>query len=155
MEKPTWAPIILAGAIPRELPDLLAIIILGLASTETALVQIQLGRPALSFLIPLLTVAPACALASLSNGSRRQREELALLAYGGAGWQIHLRYVVRGAILALAGASPLALAGVSTARLEPVLIWSLVALVITGGASYAAPSLRRTSSLDFVEHLKG
>ena len=155
MEKPTWAPIILAGAFPRELPDLLAIIILGLASTETVLIQIQLGRTVFSSLIPLLTVVPTCALASLSNSSRRQEEELALFAYGGAGWQIHLRCFVRGAIVALAGASPLILAGVSTSRVEPVLTWSLVALVIIGGASYAALSIRRTSSLDFLEHLKG
>ncbi len=156
MEKPSWAPIVLAGALPKELPDLLAIFILGLASTETALIQVQFGRAALSSVILLLTVAPACALASLSNSSRRQREELALFAYGGAGWQIHLRYFVRGSIVALVGVSPQILINESTmARTGHPLLWLVVALVVTGGAFYAAPSLRRTSSLDFVEHFKG
>ncbi len=156
MEKPSWAPIVLAGALPRELPDLLAIFIVGLASAETALIQAQLGRAAFTSLIPLLTVAPACMLASLSNGSRRQREELALFAYGGAGWQIHLRYFVRGAIVATIGVSPqILITATMMARPEPLLLWSVLALVITGGAFYAAPSLRRTSSLDFTEHFKG
>jgi hypothetical protein len=156
LEKPSWAPIVLAGALPRELPDLLAIFILGLASTETALIQAQFGRAAFTSLIPLLTVAPTCALASLSNSSRRQREELALFAYGGAGWQIHLRYFVRGAIVALVGVSPqILITATMMARLEPLLLWSVVALVVTGGTFYAAPSLRRTSSLDFTEHFKG
>ena len=155
MEKPSWAPIVLTGALPKELPDLLAIFILGLASAETATIQAQFSRAILASLIPLLTVAPTCALASLSNSSRRQKEELALLAYGGAGWQIHLRYFVRGAIVALVGVSPQILMSASVmARLEPLLLWSVVALVFTGGAFYAAPSLRRTSSLNFAEHLK-
>ena len=156
MEKPSWAPIVLTGALPRELPDLLAILILGLASTETAFIQVQSGRATLSSLILLLTVPPVCALAALSNSSSRQREELALFAYGGAGWQIHLRYFVRGAIVAFVGVSPILLVAVSTMTvLEPFLPWSGAALVVTGGVFYSAPSLRRTGSLDFVEHLKG
>ena len=156
MEKPSWAPIVFAGALPRELPDLLAIVIVGLASTETVLIQLQFGRAALASVILLLTVAPACTLASLSNSSRRQREELALFAYGGAGWQIHMRYFLRGAVVASAGLLPqMFIAATMTARLEPLLAWSVVPLVITGGAFYAAPSLRRTSSPSFVEHYKG
>ncbi len=156
MEKPSWAPIVLTGALPRELSDLLAILIIGLASAETAIIQVQFGRAALSSLILLLTVPPACALASLSNSSRRLREELALFAYGGAGWQIQLRYFVRGAIIAFVGVSPMILIGVSTTTVpETFLLWSDAALVATGGAFYSAPSLRRTSSLNFVEHLKG
>lgn len=156
MERPSWAPIVLSGALPRELPDLLAILILGLASAETAFIQIRFGLATFPSFILLLTVAPACALASLSNGSRRQREELALFAYGGAGWQIHLRYFFRGAILASLGISPEILISVVTMT-GPVayLLWSVLALVVTGGVFYAAPSLRRTSSLDFVEHFKG
>ncbi len=156
MEKPSWAPIVLAGALPRELPDLLAIFIVGIASIETAFFQAQLSRAAVTSLIPLLTVAPASMLASLSDSSRRQREELALFAYGGAGWQIHLRYFVRGAIVATIGVSPqILITATMMARPEPLLLWSVLALVITGGAFYAAPSLRRTSSLGFTEHFKG
>ncbi len=156
MEKPSWAPIVLTGALPRELPDLLAILILGLASAETSFIQVQFGRAAISFLILLVTVPPVCALASLSDGSKRQREELALFAYGGAGWQIHLRYFVRGAIVAFAGVSPVILIAVSTMTVPgPFLLWLDAALVVTGGAFYSLPSLRRTNSLDFVEHLKG
>lgn len=156
MEKPSWAPIVFTGAIPRELPDLLAILILGLASTETVVIQLQFSRAPFTSVVLLLTVASACALASLSDGSRRQGEELALFAYGGAGWQIHLRYFLRGAVVASAGLLPqLLITAMMAAGLEPLLAWWVGPLVLTGGAFYTAPSLRRTRSPGFVEHFKG
>ncbi len=130
--------------------------VLGLASIEAALTQVQFGQIALGPWILLLTIAPVCALASLSNSSSKQREELALFAYGGAGWQIHLRYFLRGAIVSAIGVSPLVLTQAAvTLRFAPLQLALVVALVVTGGAFYAAPSIRRTRSLEFVEHYKG
>jgi len=156
LEKPSWAPVVLSGALPRELPDFLVIIILGLASIEAALTLFQSNQTPLGPWILLLTVAPACTLASLSNSSRRQKEELALFAYGGAGWQIHLRYFLRGALVSAVGVSPVILrqaqlmGGFAPSQLTLVLV-----LVVIGGTFYAIPSIRRTRSLEFVEHFKG
>lgn len=155
MERPSWAPVVLSGALPRELSDLLAISILALASIESVFAQLQPFIQPAWFATLLVLVPMTCALASLSNSSRTQKEELALFAYGGAGWQIQLRYLVRGFVLAIIGLLPLWLRLVTT---ENVFSFSLVLLLVSaavGGLSYAAPALKRTRSLAFVEQYKG
>ena len=155
MERPSWAPVVLSGALPRELSDLLAISILALASIESVFAQLQPFSQAPWFATLLVLVPMTCALASLSNSSRTQKEELALFAYGGAGWQIQLRYLVRGFVLAVIGLLPLWLRLVTT---DNVFSFSLVLLLVSagvGGLSYAAPALKRTRSLAFVEQYKG
>jgi len=155
LERPTWAPVILSGALPRELSDLLAIAILALASLETVFAQLQSLSQSGWFATLLVLVPLTCALAALSNSSRTQREELALLAYGGACWQIQLRYVVRGFVVAVIGLLPLWLRLIAT---ESILSVNLVLLLVSatvGGLSYAAPALKRTRSLAFVEQYKG
>ena len=155
MERPSWAPVILSEALPRELSDLLAISILALASLESVFAQLQPFNQPAWFATWLVLVPMTCALAALSNSSRTQKEELALFAYGGAGWQIELRYVVRGFVVAVIGLLPLWLKFITT---ESVLSFSLVLLLVSaavGGLSYAAPALKRTHSLAFVEQYKG
>jgi hypothetical protein len=155
LERPSWAPVILSGALPRELSDLLAISILALASLESISAQLQSFNQPAWFATLLVLVPMTCALAALSNSSRTQKEELALFAYGGAGWQIQLRYVVRGFVVAVIGLLPLWLKFITT---ENVLSLSLVLCLLSaavGGLSYAAPALKRTRSLAFVEQYKG
>jgi hypothetical protein len=155
LERPSWAPVVLSGALPRELSDFLAISILALVSLESIFAQIQPLSQSGWFETLLVLVPLTCALAALSNSSRTQREELALFAYGGAGWQIQLRYVVRGFVVAVIGLSPLWLRLIAT---ENVLSANLVLLLVSatvGGISYAAPALKRTRSLAFVEQYKG
>jgi hypothetical protein len=155
LERPSWAPVILSGALPRELSDLLAISILALANLESVFAPLQSFNQPASFATLLVLVPMTCALAALSNSARTQKEELALFAYGGAGWQIQVRYVVRGFVVAVVGLLPLWLKFITT---ENVLSLSLVFLLVSaavGGLSYAAPALKRTRSLAFVEQYKG
>jgi hypothetical protein len=155
LERPSWAPVVLSGALPRELSDLLAIAILALASQETVFAQHQpLNQPAW-FATLLVLVPMTCALAALSNSSRTQKEELALFAYGGSGVQIQLRYIVRGVVVSIVGLCPLWLRFLAT---ESILSTDLVLLLVSavvGGLAYAAPALKRTRSLAFVEQYKG
>src|SRR5689334_7766640 len=105
LEKPSWTPIVLSGAIPRDASDLLAIAVMGTVALETALAAIG---PAFTsrLLLSLLVVPPTCALASISATTRRTKEELALFAYGGSSWQILLRFFFRGSICAIVAFSP-------------------------------------------------
>jgi hypothetical protein len=155
LERPSWAPVILSGALPREVSDLLAIAILALASLESIFAQLQPFNES-AWSVTLLVLVPlTCALAALSNSSRTQREELALFAYGGAGWQIQLRYVVRGCVVATIGLLPLWLRFIAN---ENILSAGMILLLLSatlGGLSYAAPALKRTRSLAFVEQYKG
>ena len=155
MERPSWAPVILSGALPRELSDLLAIAILVLASLESFFAQLQLFNQSGWFATLLILVPLTCALAALSNSSRTQREELALFAYGGAGWQIQLRYVVRGFVVAVIGLLPLWFRFITTENILSVNLFLLLVSATIGGLSYAAPALKRTRSLAFVEQYKG
>jgi hypothetical protein len=155
LERPSWAPVILLGALPRELSDMLAIAILALASLETVFVQSQAFSQSASALTLLVLVPLTCALAALSNSSRTQREELALFAYGGAGWQIQLRYVVRGCVVATIGLLPLWLRFLATENMLSTNMVVLLISAVVGGLSYAAPALKRTRSLAFVEQYKG
>lgn len=155
MERPSWAPVVLSGALPRELSDLLAISILALASLETVFAQLQpLIQPA-RFATLMVLVPMTCALAALSNSSRTQKEELALFAYGGSGLQIQLRYIVRGVVVSIVGLCPLWLGFLATESILSTNVILLIVLAIVGGLAYAAPALKRTRSLAFVEQYKG
>lgn len=129
--------------------------ILALASMESLFVQLQPLNQSGWFLTLLVLVPLTCALAALSNSARTQREELALFAYGGAGWQIQLRYVVRGFVVAVIGLLPLWLRFVTTENILSVNLVPLLVSAAIGGLSYAAPALKRTRSLAFVEQYKG
>jgi hypothetical protein len=155
LERPSWAPVVLSGALPRELSDLLAISILALASLETLFAQLQpLNQPA-RFATLMVLVPMTCALAALSNSSRTQKEELALFAYGGSGLQIQLRYIVRGVVVSIVGLCPLWLRFFATESILSTNVVLLLVLAIVGGLAYAAPALKRTRSLAFVEQYKG
>ena len=155
MERPSWAPVVLSGALPRELSDFLAIAILALASLESIFAQIQPFSQSGWFATLLVLVPLTCALAALSNSSRTQREELALFAYGGAGWQIQLRYVVRGCVVAIIGLLPVWLRFLATEKILSTNLVLLLISAIVGGLAYVAPALKRTRSLEFVEQYKG
>ena len=155
MERPSWAPVILSGALPRELSDFLAIAILALASVESVFAQLQQVNQSGWFATLLVLVPLTCALAALSNSSRTQREELALFAYGGAGWQIQLRYVVRGCVVAIVGLLPIWLRFLTTENIFSANLVLLLASALVGGLAYGAPALKRTRSLAFVEQYKG
>jgi hypothetical protein len=154
LEKPSWTPIVLSGAIPREATDLLAILVMGIMALEASLATI--GPPAVNtrLWLSLLVVPPTCALASVSTTTRRTKEELALFAYGGSSWQILLRYFIRGAIIAMVAFSPIILQRflATTSILE--LTVPVLALSLAGGLFYALPSLRRIRSSSFVENYK-
>ena len=156
MDRPSWAPVMLAGALPRDLSDLLAIGILGVATIQLELSQ-TLSLPIVNIywilflflLIPLTNI-----LAALSNSPKREREELALVAYGGSARQIELRYSLRGALITVIGLLPFVFRSLT----DQSSTWALAligVLAFLGGSAYAIPSLRRTRSLHFVEQYKG
>ena len=154
MEKPSWTPIVLSGAIPREATDLLAMLVMGIVALEASLATI--GPPAFDsrLWLSLLVVPPTCALASVSTTTRRTKEELALFAYGGSSWQILLRYFFRGAICALIPFSPVILRGFLATTTIPELFLPALLLIFAGGLFYSLPSLRRMRSSSFVENYK-
>jgi hypothetical protein len=154
LEKPSWTPIVLSGAIPREATDLLAILVMGIVALEASLSTMGPSAFNSRIWLSLLVVPPTCALASVSTTTRRTREELALFAYGGSGWQILLRYFIRGAFIALAAFSPIILQGLLTATSISELVLTMITLLFTGGLFYSLPSLRRLRSSSFVENYK-
>ena len=154
MEKPSWTPIVLSGALPREATDLLAILVMGIVALETALSTLGPVVFSSRLWLSLLVVPPTCALASVSTTTRRTREELALFAYGGSGWQILLRYFIRGAIIALVAFSPVILQGFLTPTSILELIATAFVLLFAGGLFYSLPSLRRIRSSSFAENYK-
>jgi hypothetical protein len=154
LEKPSWTPIVLSGALPREATDLLAILVMGIVAVEASLATVGpfVFNPRLWF--SLLVVPPTSALASVSTTTRRIKEELALFAYGGSSWHILLRYFFRGAVIALVAFSPTIVLGFLNALPSLELIVMLAALVFAGGLFYSLPSLRRIRSSAFVENYK-
>ncbi len=154
MEKPSWTPIVLSGAIPREATDLLAILVIGIVALQASLAAIGPTIPESRLWLSLLVVPPTCALASVSTTTRRTKEELALFAYGGSGWQILLRYFIRGAIIALLAFSPVLLQEFLTTTPTLELATTVIILLFAGGLFYSLPSLRRIRSSSFVEHYK-
>ncbi|HYY91711.1 MAG TPA: hypothetical protein VE955_06960 [Candidatus Dormibacteraeota bacterium] len=155
MDRPSWAPVVLSGALPREVSDLVAIAIIELAALQTLLSQPQ-SLIGLNFSwIMILLVPLTSVLAAMSNSPNREREELALIAYGGSATQIELRYFLRGGIITTIGLLPLVLRILlDLTRVLPSLL-GLAALIILGALTYAIPALRRTRSLSFVEQYKG
>ena len=154
MEKPSWTPIVLSGAFPREATDLLAILVMGIVAVEASLATIGPALFNSRLWLSLLVVPPTCALASVSTTTRRTREELALFAYGGSGWQILLRYFIRGAIIALVAFIPLLIQGFLTTTSVLELAATVIILVFAGGLFYSLPSLRRIRSPSFAENYK-
>ena len=154
MEKPSWTPIVLSGAVPREATDLLAILVMGIVAVEASLATIGPTIFSSRLWLSLLVVPPTCALASVSTTTRRTREELALFAYGGSSWQILLRYFFRGAIIALVAFSPVLLEGFLTTTSILELATTAIFLLLAGGLFYSLPSLRRIRSSSFVENYK-
>jgi len=155
MEKPSWAPFILSGAFPRELTDLLAILIIGIAGLEASLIQYNIAGLELGPLILFLSVPLTCALASLSNTGKKLREELALFAYGGSEWQVWTRYFLRGFTCSLIAVFPLFVEEIARTGSASALQTSLLILAaVAGGAFYSAPSLRRVRSVEFAENYK-
>jgi hypothetical protein len=146
---------VLSGALPREVSDLVAIAIIELAALQTLLSQPQ-SLIGLNFSwIMILLVPLTSVLAAMSNSPNREREELALIAYGGSATQIELRYFLRGGIITTIGLLPLVLRILlDLTRVLPSLL-GLAALIILGALTYAIPALRRTRSLSFVEQYKG
>jgi len=155
LDRPSWAPVVLSGALPRELSDVLAMVILGIASLQLVLTgPLPFSSLSVSWVLPLL-VPMVCILAALSNSPNREREELALVAYGGSSKQIELRYVLRGSIVTIVGMVPVIfrLLSDNLSFSTSLLIFAL--LVFVGGSTYAIPALKRTRSASFVEHYKG
>ena len=156
MDRPSWAPVMLAGALPRDLSDLLAIGILDTATIQLLLTQtLSLLIVNIYWILFLFVLIPLTSvLAALSNSPKREREELALVAYGGSARQIELRYTLRGAIITAVGLLPFILRTLT----DPSPSWGLslvVILALLGGSAYAIPPLRRTRSVHFVEQYKG
>ncbi len=154
MEKPSWTPIVLSGAIPRESADLLAILVMGIVAIEASLAIIGQMAFGSRIWLSLFVVPPTSALASVSTTTRRTKEELALFAYGGASWQILLRYFIRGAIIALVAFSPVILQGLLTNIPITELVATAIVLLFAGGVFYSLPSFRRIRSSSFVENYK-
>jgi hypothetical protein len=127
---------------------------MGIVALEASLSTMGLPAFGSRFWFSLLVVPPTCSLASVSTTTRRTKEELALFAYGGSGWQILLRYFFRGAIIALVAFSPVILQGFLAAASVFGLILLVIALFLAGGLFYSLPSLRRIRSSSFVENYK-
>jgi len=155
LDRPSWAPVVLSGALPRELSDVIAMAILGITSVQLVLIG---PRPfsnlniswALLLLVPLVSI-----LAALSNSPNREREELALVAYGGSSKQIELRYILRGAIISIVGLAPVMFRILSDSLSFSTSLLIPAFLVLIGGSTYAIPAFKRTRSASFVEHYKG
>src|SRR5216683_6265833 len=125
---------------------------MGIVAAEASLATV--GPTVLSsrLWLSLLVVPPTCALASVSTTTRRTREELALFAYGGSGWQILLRYYIRGTIIALVAFTPVILQGFLTTTSILDLVATVIFLLLAGGLFYSLPSLRRIRSSSFAEN---
>ncbi len=156
MQRPGWVPVVLSGALPSGLADALAMTTIAIASLNylwTSQKPILLGT---ALWPQILITALVTVLASRSDTNRKLREELALIAYGGSGWQVWLRYFVRGLALTLISTSPLLYVNYTSQsfQLAPLILLALPISAI-GGICYAASSLARIRSRQFVENYKG
>jgi hypothetical protein len=155
LDRPSWAPVVLSRAIPRELSDVIAMAILDITSVQSVLIgPIPFSSLSISWalllLVPLVNI-----LAALSSSPNREREELALVAYGGSSKQIELRYVLRGAIVSIIGLAPVMFRNLLDNLSFSSILLIPAFLVLIGGATYAIPAFKRTRSTKFVEHYKG
>ncbi len=156
MERPGWIPVVLSGAIPSGVADGLAVVVIAIASLNyvwTPHGPFFLGS---TIWFPVLTISFVTVLASRSDTTRKLREELALIAYGGSGWQVWLRYFVRGLVLTTFAITPILYAEYASQHVL-VLLTLILALAVStiGGFCYAAPSLARIRSREFAENYKG
>jgi hypothetical protein len=145
--------VILSALAPTDIADWVAITILALASTEWVVAgfAIDLFRPGnwiLFAIVPLVSL-----LASLSNGSEREREELAFVAYGSRRGHIHFRYFLKGSVISVIGILPILTAQVLLSNVVNGLLIAVAASVIAG-FFYAIPSFRRLGSVHFVGRYK-
>jgi len=147
--------VIFSGAIPREFSDILAIAILGLASVQLVFSQARPFSKIDASWILFLLIPSTSALAALSNSSSREREELALFAYGGSARQIAMRYFLRGSIITTIGLLPLLVSVLTSSPSLSTGLITVIAVILVGGLAYAAPALRRIRSSNFVEQYKG
>ena len=156
MEKPSWAPLVLGGAVPRGATDTLAILTIGMIGLESGIAQGRLASLPVGLWFLFVSVPPVAALASLSDTARKLREELALFAYGGSSWQVWVRYFLRGVSCTLLAISPFLYIEYATLGYSlPLTILSAILLSTVGGASYSTPSLTRIRSTTFAENYKG
>lgn len=155
MERPRWAPVVFSGALPRDLSDIIAIIVLAAITSQVAAASFPLTLSSTGLWSLLLAVPLICLLAALSNSMNRQRKELALVAYGSSPRQIEIGYALRGGIIVIIGLLPL-IVRLATANF-PIFtgLISFVAITTAGSLIYTLPALRRTHSLSFVEQYKG
>jgi hypothetical protein len=147
--------LVLSGAIPRGTTDALVVCTIAIAGfnySPGSTKQVLLLR---TWLL-LFTIALVTVLASRADTSRKLREELALIAYGGSGWQVWLRYFLRGLACTLLASTPLfyALYFQTGFPFQIAVILTLVASTV-GGLFYAAPSIVRIHSREFAENYKG
>lgn len=145
--------IILSALAPTDIADWVAIAVLALASMESivagfALDLLKPGNWILFMIIPLVSL-----LASLSNGSQREREELAFVAYGSRRGHIHFRYFLKGVIISVIGIFPVLAAQVLLSNASSGLVVAAVASV-GAGFFYSIPSFRRLGSGHFVGRYK-
>ncbi len=156
MERPGWIPVVLSGATPSGVADGLAMVVIAVASLNyvwTPNGPFLLGS---TIWLQVLTIAFVTVLASRSDTTRKLREELALIAYGGSSWQVWLRYFVRGLVLTTFAITPILYAEYAMPSFQVLPIFILALSVSTiGGFCYAAPSLARIRSREFVENYKG
>ncbi len=156
MERPGWIPVVLSGAIPSGVTDGLAMIVIAVASLNYVWTPHGPFLLSSTIWLQVLTIAFVSILASRSDTTRKLREELALIAYGGSSWQVWLRYFVRGLVLTAFAITPILYAEYARQYFQalPTLILALSVSTI-GGFCYAAPSIARIRSREFAENYKG
>lgn len=145
--------VVLSALAPTDVSDWVAITIIALAFAESiaAGLAIDLAKPGnwiLLAIVPLVSL-----LASLSNGSQREREELAFVAYGSHRGHIHLRYFLKGVVISVIGIFPLLAAQVLLSNIVSGLMIASGASVVAG-VFYSIPSFRRLGSAHFVGRYK-
>ena len=156
MERPSWLPIVFAGAVPKGLNDSLAIIALGLFGVQSFLTPIGIASIPIGLWALVAATPMVLALASMTDTSRRLREELALLAYGSAPWHIGARYFLRGLACALVAITPFLYLEYSLQHLTlSTIVLSILLVPVAGGLAYATPALTRIRSKKFAENYKG
>lgn len=155
MERPRWAPVVLSGALPRELPDLIAMTCLATITSQIAVGSFPLTWSSTGLWSLFLVVPLICLLAAMSNSTNKEREELALVAYGSSTRQIEIGYAFRGCVIVIVGSIPLVVRLATSNFTALTDLISLMAMTAIGSVVYTLPSLRRTHSLNFVEQYKG
>jgi hypothetical protein len=142
--------------VPRGLSDSLAIAVLLILGLESLVSTLSFASVPLGVWILMVAAPLVCILASLSDTTTKVKEELAILVYGGSVWQVWLRYVLRGLACTVVATLPYFYFEYALAK-SPflLLIAGAISIAAAGGAFYAAISVRRLRSREFVENFKG